>query len=263
MLIDWFTVVAQMVNFLILVLLLRRFLYGPIISAMDERQARIEADLALAEQKQAEASQEIESYRQKKAELAERRHELMRQAEEEVERRRHALIDEARRQVDEIRARWYRALEQEQSSFLQALRQRVGHQTYTIARKALADMANAELEQQIIELFLDRLQALPDSERRSMADAMGGSRDGAGSRSGQPIVVHSGFELSEASRRKITRAIHEALLPHQPVDYRRSPDLICGLALKVQGHKIAWNLADYLDELEREVAGFLELEGSD
>ena len=43
MLIDWFTVAAQAINFLILVLLLRRFLYGPIVKAMDDREAAINA----------------------------------------------------------------------------------------------------------------------------------------------------------------------------------------------------------------------------
>jgi F-type H+-transporting ATPase subunit b len=39
MLIDWFTVGAQVLNFLILVWLLKRFLYGPILDAIDARLA--------------------------------------------------------------------------------------------------------------------------------------------------------------------------------------------------------------------------------
>ena len=50
MLIDGFTVVAQIINFLILLFLLRRFLYGPIIKIMEERQAKIAAQLAEAKQ---------------------------------------------------------------------------------------------------------------------------------------------------------------------------------------------------------------------
>ena len=55
MLINPFTVLAQLVNFLILVWLLKRFLYKPILHAIDEREKGIAAQLAQAEGKVAEA----------------------------------------------------------------------------------------------------------------------------------------------------------------------------------------------------------------
>ena len=56
MLIDWFTVGAQALNFLILVWLLKRFLYKPILHAIDEREKRIAKELADADAKKAEAA---------------------------------------------------------------------------------------------------------------------------------------------------------------------------------------------------------------
>ncbi len=41
MLVDWFIVVTQIVNFLILVVLLRWLLYRPLLSLIRERQASI------------------------------------------------------------------------------------------------------------------------------------------------------------------------------------------------------------------------------
>ncbi len=58
MLIDWFTVVAQALNFLILVWLLKRFLYKPILDALDAREKRIAGKLADADAKQLEAIME-------------------------------------------------------------------------------------------------------------------------------------------------------------------------------------------------------------
>ena len=58
MLIDWFTVGAQVLNFLILVWLLKRFLYKPILDAIDAREERIAAELADADAKKAEAQKE-------------------------------------------------------------------------------------------------------------------------------------------------------------------------------------------------------------
>ena len=58
MLIDWFTVGAQALNFIILVWLLKRFLYKPILNAVDAREQRIAAELADADAKRAEAKKE-------------------------------------------------------------------------------------------------------------------------------------------------------------------------------------------------------------
>ena len=65
MLIDWFTVIAQIINFLVLVALLKRFLYGRIIKAMDQREEKIAFRLADAERKRNEAEQEAQAYRKK------------------------------------------------------------------------------------------------------------------------------------------------------------------------------------------------------
>ena len=46
MLIDWFTIIAQALNFLILAWLLKRFLYRPVLNALDEREKLIASELA-------------------------------------------------------------------------------------------------------------------------------------------------------------------------------------------------------------------------
>ena len=63
MLIDWFTVGAQALNFLILVWLLKRFLYKPILDAIDAREERIDAELAAAALKEAEAKKKRDEFR--------------------------------------------------------------------------------------------------------------------------------------------------------------------------------------------------------
>jgi F-type H+-transporting ATPase subunit b len=73
MLIDWFTVVAQIINFLILVWLLKRFLYKPILNAIDAREKKIAKELADADAKKAEALKEREEFQHKNEELDQQR----------------------------------------------------------------------------------------------------------------------------------------------------------------------------------------------
>jgi len=84
MLIDWFTVIAQVVNFLILVWLLKRFLYKPILNAIDAREQRIAKELADAEAKQTEAQKERDEFQRKNEEFELQRTALMDKAKEEV-----------------------------------------------------------------------------------------------------------------------------------------------------------------------------------
>src|SRR5471030_2936510 len=96
MLIDWFTFGAQTLNFLILVWLLRRFLYQPILDAIDTRERSIATTLADADAKHASAQKERAEYEQKNAQIDQQRTELLRQATADARTQGTALLDAAR-----------------------------------------------------------------------------------------------------------------------------------------------------------------------
>ena len=85
MLINWFTVAAQIVNFLILVALLKHFLYGPIVAAMTAREGKIAAQLTEAREKRQQAEQEEASLRQKIREIGEQRQAMLTEAGHQAE----------------------------------------------------------------------------------------------------------------------------------------------------------------------------------
>ena len=116
MLIDWFTVGAQALNFLILVWLMKRFLYKPILHAIDEREQRIAAELADADAKKSEAQKERDEFQHKNAEFDQQRAALLSQATDEVNTERQRLLDAARQAADTLRAKRQDALQREQQS---------------------------------------------------------------------------------------------------------------------------------------------------
>lgn len=251
MLIDWFTIIAQIVNFLILVALLRYFLYDPIIRAMDTRQAGIAADLEAAERKRVEAAQEIETFRQKNQELETRRDEWLREARQEVEAHHKEMSHKARDEVEQAKERWYRGLEQEKDAFLQELRRRAGRQLSTIARQALADLAGEELEERLAAHFVQRLEALAGEERQALVEAL--------SQSDHELVIYSAQELPAPVRQRLTAAVHALHDRDRPrgLRFATEPELIGGLELRTDGYKVAWSLADYLDALEEDLSGVI------
>src|SRR5580700_624339 len=102
MLIDWFTVGAQALNFLILVWLMKRFLYKPILNAIDAREKRIATELADADAKKAEAQKERDEFLQKNREFDQQRAALVSKATEEAKTERQRLVEEARKAADAL-----------------------------------------------------------------------------------------------------------------------------------------------------------------
>ena len=102
MLIDWFTVAAQIVNFLILVWLLKHFLYKPILDAIDAREKRIAAELADADAKRADAGKERTDFENKNKAFDEQRSALLGKATDEAKTERERLIDETKKYAESV-----------------------------------------------------------------------------------------------------------------------------------------------------------------
>lgn len=249
MLIDWFTVGAQTLNFLVLVWLLKRFLYQPILHAIDAREQRIAAELAEAATKKAEAGQERAELDHKREEFDGQRAALLSKAIEEAKAERQRLLDEAREESESARTRREEALRQEQQSLGEEISRRTRDEVFAIARKAFGDLASASLEERMVEVLLQRLRALSDEEKAALRSAFQEASD--------PVTVRSVFELPPAQRSNLESAVSELLTVRTPLQFASAPGLISGIELTANGRKISWSIADYLSTLEKSVAGLL------
>ena len=177
MLIDWFTVAAQAINFLILVWLMKRFLYKPVLNAIDAREKRISTELANADAKKAEAQKEHDEFQQKNTEFDQQRAGLMSKATGEAQAERQRLLDEARKAADAASSKRQEALRAEEQNLHQAISRRTQQEVFAIARKALTDLATVSLEERLGEVFTRRLREMDgkskDSSRRRSEDVLG------------------------------------------------------------------------------------------
>ena len=103
---DGFTIVAQVVNFLILVALLKRFLYAPIIRAMQAREDHIATRLDEAQSTMDEAQRQAAAYEQRMQALQQTQDDMLARAQEAAESQRGQLIEEARQEVEHLQDRW-------------------------------------------------------------------------------------------------------------------------------------------------------------
>jgi F-type H+-transporting ATPase subunit b len=250
MLIDWFTVGAQALNFIILVWLLKRFLYKPILNAVDARERRIAMELADADAKKAEAQKERDDYQRKNEEFDQQRAALLSKATDEAKAERQRLLDDARNAADTLSAKRQEALRSDANTLSQAIRRRTQQEVFAIARKALTDLATASLEERMSEAFTHRLLAIDSKTKEGIAAAL--------KTASEPAVVRSAFDLPEAQRAAIRKTLNDTCSAEVRVRFETAPDLISGIELTTNGQKIAWSIADYLASLEKGVDELLK-----
>jgi F-type H+-transporting ATPase subunit b len=250
MLIDWFTVGAQVLNFLILVWLLRRFLYQPILDALDAREARIAADLANAEATMAEAKSERDAFAHKNEAFDQQHAERLSQAKEAVKAEHKRLMDEARQAADDMRSKRQDALERELQELNDEITRLTRKEVFSIARKALDDLAEISLEERMGEVFTRRLREMDARTKEGLATALKTASEAA--------LVRSTFEMPEAQRAAIQNALNETFSAEVRVRFEAAPDLVSGIELSANGQKVAWSIADYLATLEKRVGELLK-----
>ena len=250
MLVDWFTVSAQVVNFLILVWLMKRFLYKPILHAIDAREQRIAAELADADGKKAEAEKEREKFQKNNEEFNRQRNDLLGKAKEEAKAERERLFDEARQAADALRAKRQDALKREQQSLNDEIARRTREEVFAIARKTLMDLAGTSLEERMSEAFTRRLRELNDEAKEGLAKAL--------KTSSEPVRLRSAFEMPPQQRAAIQHALNETFSAEIQVRFETAPDVISGIELAANGRKVAWSIADYLASLEKSIGELLK-----
>ena len=250
MLIDWFTVGAQIVNFLILVWLLKRFLYKPILDAVDKRERRIADELADTDKKKHEAKQERDEFTKKNEEFDQQKSNLLNKATEGVKAKRQQMLDEARSDADALRTKRQESLKRELTSLQAEISRRTQAEVFAIARHALSDLAGVDLEGQMCEVFLTRLRELNDDVRQTV-------REGKVSDS-QPAIVRSALELTSEQHDDIQKTLNELFSTEMPVRFETDAELASGIELTVAGQRIAWSIGDYLASLQKNVSELLD-----
>lgn len=245
MLLDWFTVGAQALNFLILVWLLKRLLYKPILAAIDARERRIARELAEAATKQTEADRQRDEFLRKNEEFNQQRTELLAQSTAAANAEGQRLIGVARQAADSVSAERQRALQSALRDLYQALRTRTQQEVFAIAARALRDLATADLNDCMVDTFTQNVRNMDAQAKAILANAIQTST--------APAIVRSAFELPPEQHAAIQNALNQSFSTDMHLRFQTAPDLIAGIELESNGQKVAWNIADYLASLEQSV----------
>lgn len=242
--IDWFTVIAQIVNFLILVWLLKRFLYKPVLKAIDERGKKIASQLDDAATKQAEAIKEQKLFRQKNEDFEKERASKMKDAHEEVNAEKTRLFEEVREESTAMRSTYEDSLKQQEKELSDAIKRKTKTEVFAIAGKTLADLANANLDEQVIIVFIKRIMDLDEENKAKFKNALIDSE--------KAIRIKSAFELSAPAKQELEKAIEKVSGQENNFQYLLEPELVSGIEMNTESYQLSWNIDSYLDSLTKD-----------
>ena len=234
MLIDWFTVVAQLLNFALLVFLLKHFLYKPVLQAIDARETLVAQRLAAAETKRLEAEAGAAAFQQRNAEFDGHREALFQQAAQDAAAEKQKLIAAETAASVARDAERIRVTEEEAQRLRHSLGVKVRAEVFALSRKVLADVAGVSLEERIVEVLLTRL----------------GQGTAVLAEPGAPVTVATALGLVPIQEAAVTEVLKKTLGTGTEVSFVVKPELVSGIELTAQGFRVSWGLADELAGLE-------------
>lgn len=249
MLIDWFTVGAQILNFIVLVWLMKRFLYQPILNAIDAREQKIADELARADKVSGEASEAKASFEHKNIEFDQQRNQLLADATEAAATERQRLQEEARQTAEQLASKQQQTLQDKMQSLHDSIRQAAQTQLFAMTKKALRDLAEVDIETHMISVFLKQLLAMSSAQKSALRTALAANQ----------ISVVSSSALSPDQKSSINKSLKECLGKtftenNTELQFEQSSDLIGGIELTANGFKVGWSVAEYLQSLEDALA---------
>jgi F-type H+-transporting ATPase subunit b len=249
MLIDWFTVVAQIVNFVILLVALKYLLYDRVLEAMERRRREFAEREAETERLQKEAEREASHLEERRREMEANWENMIDEARREADERRRELLEEARAEVEQQERQWRDSIRARQDRLLAELQQSTGEQATAITRRALSDLADADLEGGMVAEFVGRLEELTEAHDDEVVQALRDEGEDV------PVRVRTSFELTDVQRDEIRRTLRKLVEDgHREVEWERDPDLIAGVVVEIGARSIGWTIDSYLDSLRESFA---------
>lgn len=239
--IDFFTLCAQIINLLILLFLLKKFLYLPILKVLEDRKKLLENEYKVAEIARKKAEVLEKNAQEKYSEIEHEKQKILAQSHEKAHALEQKLTTEAEQEFKKARQQWKNKLISEQNNFDLALQNLIAEYFQKFATGALDQMADISLN----ELFLNKLMQKISAQKQDKKSEF--VRDFLVSGELE-LVSAENFDTKTKQRFKDFIQKEFMLTENPKINFSTDKNLICGVVLKNKEQMIEWNLAEYISE---------------
>ena len=232
------TILAQIVNFLLLVWLLRRFLYEPVRKVIEERGARLERLRKEAEARAEAALAEERAYREKAAGLEAERKRILDEAAAEAERARQRLLEAAQREAAAAREELFERLSADRERLEAEIRSDIIRAACASAEVVLKELAGRSIADAVIEAMEQRLESVaPFGPEPEASESV--------------LEIRTSFEPTGEQKARLVSAVERWLgRPAAGAVFIHDPSLILGVEISGAGESVSWSAREILGSIE-------------
>ena len=151
------TLIAQILNFVSLVVILRAVAYKPVKKILAERSQRIQESLDKADADKAEAERTLRDYKAKLAEAREKAQSIVENAERVAAQDREAAVADTRREIEQMKASARAEIARENERAKDEIRKEVIRLSLLAAGKIVAKNMTTDENETFVENFIDSL----------------------------------------------------------------------------------------------------------
>lgn len=247
MTISWFEIIAQIINFFILLFILQKLLYKPVLNAMATRQERIQKFQVEADEKMNEAKGLINEYDSKIADVDNEKREILANARKEAQEKKNSLLEDYEAEAQAKRKAYLKEIEDEKEKFLTNLSKRLGTSAVKIAGHILDTISSKEIEEEVFKNFIKTLEKL--DEQIPDPNALEEETH---------LIIQSSRELTRYEKETIENTIKKQVESFENIDYEVDESLILGHELDLETYTIHTNIKNYLEKIEKDIVKNLD-----
>ena len=238
MLIDWRTVAAELINFLLLVWLLNRFLFKPTLAVVKERDEKVRGELEGAARQKEEARLEREALFLEKDAFDREKNTLLKNAISEAQSEKERLLKDAHNEYTSLRETLLAHVEEEKKRLFSELKGAIEDEAFHLAKTTLQSLSSSSLEEQMVALFVHKARQMDsDALQKLIFDI---------SHSSYAVTFKTAFELFPASRSLLENTFQEIFGHSLVCSFEQDPALIGGIEMVTSGYSVSWSLASSL-----------------
>jgi len=245
--ISWFEIIAQIINFFIILFILQKLLYKPVMKAMAQRQERIQKAQIEADMKMKEATELIDAYDKKIEDMQNEKREILEDARTQAQEKKESLLGDYKKEAESKRRVYLKEIEDEKENFARHLRKNLGESAVKIASHILNAISTKGLEGEVFNTFIFELKNMnkniPDPEDLKEEEH---------------VQINSFQDLSKDEKKTIEDVLKKQLKNVKEINYDTDPALILGYELLLETYTVHTNIKNYLNEIEKDIIKSLD-----
>lgn len=241
---NWSTFILEIINFLVLVWILKRFFYQPVLGVIDRRRAGIEKTLTDAEATRTEAETLRKRYEERLSHWYDERQQARESLSQELDSERAKRMEQLQTELEKEREKASVAQERRESDAQRKIEETALLQAARFAGRLLESTAGKETENRLIEMVIKELSELPEERIAEIRNSYGQMSEG--------VTVTSAFSLSNTQQVRLTEALARLTEPNTPIRFEHSSDLLAGVRITIGAWVLGTNCRD-------ELQGFAQL----